>query len=795
MRRLSLLVLVSFLTLALTGEGRGAPSSKKNPPPQSSPAEEVPYVPGKILVQFKSEVAEGIATGNFSLNSLTSQHRVRKIKPLFKTHHEGIYKDRQTSLDFYNGMKDKFPERSKRISQETSPSPLQDYFIFELEEGVDVKRVVSEFRNDPSVLGAWPDYIATEEFVPNDPYYSSIGSWGQSYDDMWAVKRMDPEPAWDLAQGNGVVVAVVDSGLDYDHEDIKDGTTNNVWTNPGETPGDSIDNDNNGYVDDIRGFDFANSDPDPMDDRGHGTHVSGTIAAIGNNAKGIIGVAYKSKIMPLKALDQNGSGSTSGLAEALYYAANKGADVINNSWGYSTKLPNNPPIEEAIRYAHSLGCVVVFAAGNTPADDVMYYSPKNMPEVITVASSDYNDKKSDFSKFGSRIDVIAPGGGPTDNPESVFESRRNILSLKTGSPGAPIDNRLAVGAGQKYYRNSGTSMAAPHVSGLAALLLSYRPTLTNEEVRHLIRSTADDLTTPCAAGDTSCTGTNLVGFDLYTGYGRINAKKALQSPTGATAVATITSPRYQNVGKTFDIKGTATANPFVSSTLLYARGIHPPLGDPSWNALATLTAPVPAGTLYANFDTSALEKGDYTLSLLATGVGVTARDNILFNIPWPFKSYGQVRSSSAVADLEGDGTLEVLIGSDDGKLYCLNADGGERWSYPTGGAVESSPAIADLDGNGTLEILFGSKDYGFYCLNADGSLRWSYLTGSQITSSPAIADLDGNGTLEILFGSYDNKLYCLNADGSLRWSYLTGSQITSSPAIADLDGNGTLEIL
>jgi len=897
MKRLSLLVLVSFLTLALTSEGAGPPSASKvltlppsgesengtDPTDSSTQSKEPSYVPGQIIVKFKSEISEGVAQGAFdqqgshfrrisgtsSLDDLLSKHQARGIKPLFNEQNKSVYHEKRSPQDLHQKIKDKFPQRARRIPEGVTPPAVQDYFIVDLGEGVDAQKAASEFGGDPSVLGAWPDYLIKTEALPNDTYADpdqngtwSTGAWGQSFEDMWALKKVVPNPSvWDLAEGTNVIVAVIDTGLDYNHEDI----VGNVWVNSDDPVGDIpdscdrvnhpeialADDDCNGYIDDVMGFDFINNDSDPMDDEGHGTHVAGTIAAVGRNGKGIIGVAYKSKIMPLKALGlTSGEGSSVAGIRALEYAADNGADVINNSWGLGSQFTSYPPLEDAIRYAYSRGCVVIFSAGNQPdTADVMYSTPKNMREVITVASADRDDKKAVSSAYGSRIDVAAPGGGPTEG--GIYESKRNILSLKAA--GGIIDPQLVVPAGGKYYRNSGTSMAAPHVSGLAALILSYRPTLTPEEVRHLIRSTADDITDPCTAGDTSCTGTGLDGFDIYTGYGRINATAALQVPVGTKAVAKITYPRYQNVTGVMSIKGIATADPFSSYTLRYSDNVHPPTGDPSWLIVDRHSTPVDTEGPLTGFpiDISGMPKGEHTLSLLVeTGTGFKARDDILFNIPWPFKSYGKILSSPAVADLDGDGTLEILVGSYDGKLYCLRTNGSEKWSFATGAAIDSSPAIADLDGDGTLEVLVGSKDYGFYCLNSDGTKRWVYSANGPIENSPVVADMDRNGTpeilftsthnldpaknklyclntdgslnwsypasgtigqiksspavadvdtssfgLEVLFGSYDGKVYCLRYNGTEDWTYLTGGAIESSPAIADLDGNGTLEVL
>ncbi len=393
-------------------------------------------------------------------------------------------------------------------------------------EESDIEAVVAEFAQDPHVEYAQPDYLVKAQLVPNDPFFSSSGSWGQAYDDLWGLKKLQTATAWDTTQGQGVVVAVVDSGLDYLHPDMNPSTgfpiAGNVWVNPGEDLNsngmvdisdlNSLDDDSNGFIDDVIGWNFVLNNLDPMDGFGHGTHVSGTIAAVGNNGLGIIGVAPQAKIMPVKGLSDAGSGTSDTLAAALVYAAHNGAAVINNSWGCSVTCPSNSIIEDAVRTAHAAGVVLVFAAGNSNMD-VSLVSPQNMtdPKPIIVAASDQLDQRWAFSNFGTQIDVAAPGGGTSSPPPSV-EPSRNILSLKsTVCNVSTCPASLVVGG--TYLRQAGTSMAAPHVSGVAALLLAHRPSLTNDEVRQALIDSADDIDAP--------------GEDSFTGAGRVNAASAL----------------------------------------------------------------------------------------------------------------------------------------------------------------------------------------------------------------------------------------------------------------------------
>ena len=312
------------------------------------------------------------------------------------------------------------------------------------------------------VLNAQLNYKMTQYIEPNDPYYYSSGSWGQDFQDLYGMHMIDASDAWDISTGSdNIVVAVIDTGIDYYHEDI----VGNLWINQDEIPNNGIDDDNDGFIDNIYGADFSYEDGDPMDGHGHGTHCAGTIAGVGNNAIGVVGMNWQTKIMAVKGLDDSGDGNSDDLADALRWAADNGAQVLSNSWGPSGGNPSDPIVEDACRYAYALDCVIVFAAGNDNAD-VKNYSPANMNKTIAVAATDYQDKKALFSNWGEIIDMSAPGV--------------EILSLRASGTDMYGDGTHIVD--DKYYYASGTSMACPHVAGLAALIRSIVPDFANYEV-------------------------------------------------------------------------------------------------------------------------------------------------------------------------------------------------------------------------------------------------------------------------------------------------------------------------
>lgn len=380
-----------------------------------------------------------------------------------------------------------------------SDKHLENTYLLKTKKDQNILELIKAYKNHPAVLLAEPNYILTiQDFIPNDPYYDSDNSWGQGYDDLWGLKKLRTQGAWDVSRGDGVLVAVIDTGVDYQHQDL----ARNMWINKGEISNNNKDDDYNGFIDDYYGYNFAQNNGEVKDGNGHGTHVSGTIAAVGNNKEGIIGVAFGAKIMAIAGLDQEGGGTEIDLANSIYYAVDNGAEVINASWGGRGYFSL---IAEAIRYAIDQGCVFVAAAGNSNAN-ANDFCPANVEDVITVAASSQEDKKCFFSNYGRRIDISAPGGNSEDNPY-------NILSvLAKDSLFEQYYKALIVG--DKYIRLAGTSMAAPHIAGVCALILSKYPLDKIDNVRARIKLTAEPLKED---------------YQWNMGTGRVNASSALKN--------------------------------------------------------------------------------------------------------------------------------------------------------------------------------------------------------------------------------------------------------------------------
>jgi subtilisin family serine protease len=322
-------------------------------------------------------------------------------------------------------------------------------------------------------LAVGPYYsLRALDVEPNDPYFPS----------QWNLSQIEAPAAWDITTGSEkVVIAFVDSGVDLDHTELKD----KIWTNPGETPGNGLDDDGNGKVDDVHGWDFVNWHGEPQDDYGHGTFVASIAVAETNNGLGMAGVSWGAEIMPIKVYDEWGVSYHWHTAGGIEYAVDKGAKIINLSW---TLMPgiDPQPVQTAINYAHSNGALVVAAAGDT--FDSSYKYPAALDHVLSVAATDRDDGHPDFSTYNDKVDVAAPG---TD-----------ILGVYLGGG---------------YARLTSTHAAAPNVSGLAALVWSVNPQLMPDEVESIIKSTAVDLGEP--------------GEDDYFGYGRIDASAAVMTTT------------------------------------------------------------------------------------------------------------------------------------------------------------------------------------------------------------------------------------------------------------------------
>jgi subtilisin family serine protease len=417
-----------------------------------------------------------------------------------------------------------------------------------------------------AVLG-WGGGAAAQSAMlepPTNHYFNSQGSWGQKYPDQWGLQRIgfdaSPTSAWRLVRRDAqpVVVALIDTGLDWNHRNID---WDNIWKNPGEIAGNGIDDDHNGRIDDVIGWDFLDHDNKPWDYDGHGTFVAGIIAGSWKDGDGIAGINPFARLMILKAINNFGHSRASYLAEAIAYAADNGARVINLSVGGKeiTKVE-----QAAIDYAFSKNVVVVVAAGNEGVN-VGNYGVAGSDKVLTVAATGFEDQRTVFSNWGN-VSVAAPG-------LDVLSLRAARTDSMLGIEGSKYTAGAAyVGVDKRYYRASGTSFSAPLVSGLASLMIANDPSLTNRQVINIIKSTARDIGTP--------------GVDQYTGYGLIDARAALKAPRDYFLFAGIDRVEVVQKGNKPAVRvyGTADSNAFKSGRIEIGKGDAPS----SWTRIATI---------------------------------------------------------------------------------------------------------------------------------------------------------------------------------------------------------------
>ncbi len=319
--------------------------------------------------------------------------------------------------------------------------------------------VVNSSAKNPSLIKI-QQRIEVDYIQPNNKLYTAETKPNDKrFGNQWFHKNVKSEKAWDITRGSkDIITAVIDTGISLNHEDLK----NNIWKNLKEIPSNGIDDDNNGFIDDDRGWDFANNDNNPEDDQSHGSHCAGLVGAEGNNAIGGVGMNWNVKLMALKFIRASGSGSESDGIKAIIYAADNGAKIINASWGAEGSVQ---ALKDSIAYANSKGVLFVAAAGNakTNTDRKKFYpAGYDLPNIISVAASTSSNGKAEFSNFGkTSVHIAAPG--------------HNIYSNSTKN---------------SYDNKSGTSMAAPIVSGIAALILSVQPNLSVNELRNAVLNSA-----------------------------------------------------------------------------------------------------------------------------------------------------------------------------------------------------------------------------------------------------------------------------------------------------------------
>jgi subtilisin family serine protease len=415
--------------------------------------------------------------------STQSGRRVRVVKDEVLVKFKERYKERAA---LHKSMGVNKVKENKKLGFEKVKIP----------SGKTIKEVIKNYTDSGAVEYAEPNYIYNAFKTPDDTDYPK----------QWGLEKIDAPEGWDITTGGGAVIAVIDSGIAYNHPDL----AANIWANTGEVSSSSgTDSDGNGYIDDTRGWDFHDDDNDPSPDNtdeNHGTHVAGIAGAVSNNSTGTAGVSWSDKLMAVKCFyDEDGDlpvAEIADIAEGIKYAADNGADIINMSFGASS---GSQALENAVNSAYSKGVFLVAASGN---DNKLVYYPAAYDNVMAVGATNENDVRESYSNYGTQLDVMAPGSG-------IYSTLRS-------------DN---------YGEMSGTSMACPFVAGEAALIISYweenniyyRPV----DIKNIIIYGCDDI--------------GSYGRDNMTGHGRINIGTSLtQAKDGVVRIDEEKSIVYPN---------------------------------------------------------------------------------------------------------------------------------------------------------------------------------------------------------------------------------------------------------
>ncbi|MCP4580754.1 MAG: S8 family serine peptidase [candidate division Zixibacteria bacterium] len=652
---------------------------------------------------------------------------------------------------------------------------MAGYYSITFNKDIELETVLSAYAGLDIIDKVEPVTAHRTCFTPNDTYYGS----------QWGLPKVEAEEAWDVGQGSpDIVLGITDTGVDWNHPDLEA----DIWINEND-PIDGEDNDDNGFVDDYRGWDWVHgvnawpgednmyADNDPMDFDGHGTHCSGIAAASTNNNLGVAGLGFNSRVMALRV----GWQSTDGLgyirmdfaAAAFYYAANNGAHALNCSWGSS----NTSPLRNATNYAIAQGVVIITAAGNDDTSQAPYLGTRS--DVIAVAATDQGDNKAGFSNYGTWVDVSAPG---TAINSTYFDDT--------------------------YYTTQGTSMAAPFVTGLVGLIWAAEPALTSQEVFDRILTTTDNI---------DDINPDYVGL---LGTGRINAY---------TALAAHLYPRIEIIDYDITITegdGDDVLNPGESFDLVVTL-------ENIWSDAFDVTATVLEGEHYSVNDSIAdfgdiahsqarantdqpfnlTIDGDINPGIVNLVIEIEASDTyseqielplevFLYQQGFPLNIIGSIEASSLIADFDDDDANELLFGANDSNVYAIESDGSNSpgWPQSVSDKVISGPAIGDIDSDNENEIVAVCKDGNVYAWNSDATLLDAFpvdLNGNAY-GGPMLVDLDGDSDLEIVVGGFsEHQVYILHhtgeqadfspVDGNAGWF--------GSAASADLDNDNISDII
>jgi len=674
------------------------------------------------------------------------------------------------------------PWYPRPVRNEILRSIVERMYIFTVAPGNDVRNMKDEFLGCKDV--EYSDFYDIPElcYIPDDP-----GVSGQ-----WALSRIECFGAWDLIRGDttaNVVISINDTGVYHTHPDLRD----NMWINgPEDINGNGIfdnfsegqggdlnnqDEDDNGYPDDVVGYDLGRNDPNPAEDTPtHGTHVAGCASEVADNGIGGAGPGFAAKIQAAKIT--NASGDLTQGYQAMVYAANCGVDIINCSWGSPSYSGAHQNI---INGVYTAGTLLVCAAGNDDYWDPPFNNyPSAYNHVLAVASTDPNDHLSSFSNYHTWVDICAPGS-----------------------------NIYATWSSNSYMNLSGTSMSSPITAGVAALVKAQNPNFTPDQLANALIGAADDI------------------YDLNPGYegmlgsGRLNAHAALGASTFpnirllATDINQITDDGdgVINPGETIEL--VVVMENLWQDALNTVLTLRAPLGITVTDSVSNLGTFPGGGEQMDNmsdpftltFNQNCIPDS-YDLTLIISADGpynieeiVTATVS-LSQANFPISLPDGIESHPLICDFDGDGQMEILVGCNDGKVYAIERNGtiSPGWPYELDADFTTGPAVGDLNNDGDFEVVITTEGGKLVALDHQGNALTGFpiVTGGSLFSTPVLADLDNNGDLEIIQANYQTKhIDIYNHDGSVfgDWPYISSMAWYGSPAVGDIDGDDELEIV
>ncbi|MBI4438293.1 S8 family serine peptidase [Candidatus Uhrbacteria bacterium] len=577
--------------------------------------------------------------------------------------------------------------------------------------------------------------VPVRALTPDDEYLS----------EQWYLTAIDAPAAWDTATGdNDVIVAVLDTGIDLDHPDLKD----NIWENTREISNNGLDDDGNGYVDDVHGYDFVDEEGDPSpnlesgfdaDAVSHATIIAGIIGAVGDNAEGIAGVNWNVQLMSVRILDSQGIGNSDLARRGVEYATENGADVINLSF---TGFDVDPQLREAVRRAYEAGVVVVAAMGNassggidideTPIYPACYGERAQQDWILGVAATTQENEKADFSNYGATCtDISAPG-------ENIFSTVYQDDDVSEFSQG--------------FYQDgwSGTSMAAPMVAGAAALLRAAYPAITPDEVKTILRLSADPVTATGAAAGKMGAGLLNIENALAVAPSFVNESSVSASSVQAASsyrIAVAPESGSPPTVRVFVNSGSEVVAEFDAYASSFSGGVRLTMGDVDGDGQEEIvTVPGPGGGPQVRvFDLAGSLESDF----------------------FAFEEHLRSGLFVATGDVDGDGQEEIVVSTDEGGGGRVGVfdDSGEAIGKSfqpfneLSGKKSVRVAAGDVDGDGADEVIVGlgsGQEPIIRVVESNGDLLSEFLAYAATYDKGvfvAAGDLDGDGDDEIVTGT------------------------------------------